>query len=68
MGLLYLYSPLFGPGGLNYVSNAYSLTHSLTPQSTVLIEKLTGLQLVKLFPAFYITRNFIVWLAADNGS
>jgi hypothetical protein len=32
-------------------------TYLLTPYSTVLIEKLTGLQLVKKFPAFYGTRR-----------
>jgi hypothetical protein len=37
----------------------HSLTHSLTPWSTVLLEKLTGLQLVQKFPAFYGTRRFI---------
>jgi hypothetical protein len=37
----------------------HSLTHSLTPHSTVLLEKLTGLQPVKKFPAFYGTRRFI---------
>ena len=37
----------------------HSLTHSLTPWSTVLLEKLTGLQLIKKFPAFYGTRRFI---------
>jgi hypothetical protein len=31
----------------------------LTPYSTVLLKKLTGLQLVKKFPAFYGTRRFI---------
>ena len=36
-----------------------SFTHSLTPWSTVLLEKLTGPQLVKKFPAFYGTRRFI---------
>jgi hypothetical protein len=34
-------------------------THSLPPCSTVLLEKLTGLQLVKKFPKFYRTRMFI---------
>ena len=29
------------------------LTYLLTPWSRVLLEKLTGLQLVKKFPAFY---------------
>ena len=31
----------------------------LTPSSTVLLEKLTGFQLIKKFPAFYGTRRFI---------
>jgi hypothetical protein len=31
----------------------------LTPYSRVLLEKLTGFQLVKKFPAFYGTRRFI---------
>jgi hypothetical protein len=31
----------------------------LTPWSTVLLEKLTGSQIVKKFPAFYGTRKFI---------
>jgi hypothetical protein len=33
--------------------------HLLTPWSRVLLEKLTGLQLVNKFPAFYGTRRFI---------
>jgi hypothetical protein len=37
----------------------YLLTHALTPHSTVLLEKLTCLQLLKKFPAFYWTRRFI---------
>jgi len=35
------------------------LTYLLTPLSTVLLEKLTGSQLVKKFYAFYGTRRFI---------
>jgi hypothetical protein len=35
------------------------LTYLLTPWSRVVLEKLTGLQLVKKFPAFYGTRRFI---------
>jgi hypothetical protein len=31
----------------------------LTPWSRVLLEKLTGMQIVKKFPAFYGTRRFI---------
>jgi hypothetical protein len=34
-------------------------TYLLTPYSTVLLEKLTGLRLVKKFPTFYETRRFI---------
>jgi hypothetical protein len=37
----------------------YILTYLLTPWSRVLLQKLTGLQLVKKFPAFYGTRRFI---------
>jgi hypothetical protein len=37
----------------------YSLTHSLTPWKRVLLEKLTGFQLVKKFPAIYGNRKFI---------
>jgi hypothetical protein len=36
----------------------YFLTYSLTPRSTVLLEKLTGSQLVQKFPAFYETWKF----------
>ena len=35
------------------------LTYVLTPRSIVLLEKLTGSQLVKKFPAFYGTRRII---------
>ena len=35
------------------------LTYILTPQSRVLLEKLTSLQLVRKFPAFYETWRFI---------
>ena len=40
----------------NFVIN---ITYSLTPSSTALLDKLTGFQLVKKFPAFYVTRRFI---------
>ena len=36
----------------------------LTPWSTVLLEKLTGLQLAKKFPAFHGTRRFITALTS----
>ena len=54
---------------LTYVLNSFTylfaylltllLTHSLTPYSTVLLEKLTSSQPVKIFPTFYGTRWFI---------
>jgi len=37
----------------------YLFTYLLTPCNTVLLEKLTGFQLVKKFPAFYGTRMYI---------
>jgi hypothetical protein len=37
----------------------YLLTYLLTQWSRVLLEKLTGLQLVKKFPAFYGTGRFV---------
>ena len=40
----------------------YLLTYLLTPCYRVLHEKLTGLQLVKKFPAFHGTRRFITAL------
>ena len=42
----------------------YLLTYLLTPRCRVLLDKLTGLQLVKKFPAFYETRRFITALTS----
>ena len=42
--------------------HTYLLTHLLTPWCRVLLEKLTGLQLVKKFPAFHGTQMFITAL------
>jgi len=42
----------------------YLLTYLLTPWSRVLLEKLTGLKLVKKFPAFQGTRRFITALTS----
>jgi hypothetical protein len=44
----------------------YIYTYLLTPWSRVLLEKLTGLQLVKKFPAFYGTRRFITALTSAH--
>ena len=41
------------------ISDIYIYTYLLTALSTILIEKLTGFQLVKKFPAFYETLRFI---------
>ena len=40
------------------------LTYLLTPWCRVLLEKLTGMQLVKKFPTFYGTRRFITALTS----
>ena len=57
----------------SYFSKATGTTHHqhyntignlLTPWCRVLLEKLTGLQLVKKFPAFYGTRRFITALTS----
>ena len=40
------------------------LTYLLTPWSRVLLQKLTGLQLVKKFPTFYGTRRFVTALTS----
>ena len=42
----------------------YLLTYILTPWCRVLLEKLTGLQLVKKFPAVHGTRRFITALTS----
>jgi len=42
----------------------YLLNYLFTPWSRVLLEKLTGLHLVKKFPAFYGTRRFIIALTS----
>ena len=41
-----------------------NITYLLTPWCRVLLEKLTGLQLVKKFPAFHRTRRFITALTS----
>ena len=45
---------------------AYSLTYLLTPWCRVLLEKLTGSQLVKKYPALYGTRRFITALTSAH--
>ena len=45
-----------------YINLTLKYTYLLTPWYRVLLEKLTGLQLVKKFPAFHGTRRFITAL------
>jgi hypothetical protein len=56
-----LYRWVLLTGIVKYLSADWHFIRSylLTPWSTVLLEKLTGLQLVKKFTAFYGTRRFI---------
>jgi len=49
---------------LCFDSHFYLLTYLLTPWCRVLLQKLTGLQLVKKFPAFHGTRRFITTLTS----
>ena len=48
--------------GAHRGSSAFYFTYLLTPCCRVLLEKLTGLQRVKKFPAFYGIRRFITAL------
>ena len=43
-----------------------TLNYLLTPRSRVLLEKLTGSQLVKKLPEFYSTRRFITSLTSTG--
>ena len=47
-----------------FFDRIYLLTYLLTPWCRVLLEKLTGFQLVKKFPAFRGTRRFITALTS----
>jgi len=44
---------------LSFRRNTFFLTYLLAPWSRVLLDQLTGFQLVKKFPAFYGTRRFV---------
>ena len=44
----------------------YLLTYLLIPRSRVLLEKVTGFQLVNKFPAFYGTRKFVTALTSSR--
>ena len=48
----------------HFHSLIYLLTYLLTPRCRVLLWKLSGLQLVKKFPAFHGTRRFITALTS----
>ena len=47
-----------------YIDHEYSLNDLLTPWCRVLLESLTGLQLVKKFSSFHGTRRFITALTS----
>ena len=47
-----------------YSFTEHHITYLLTPWCRVLLEKLTGLQLVNKFPAFHGTRRFITTLTS----
>ena len=47
-----------------HTKQPYLFTYLLIPWCRVLLEKLTGLQLVKKFPAFHGTRSFITALTS----
>jgi hypothetical protein len=53
---------IHAPSSINYSGASSRTTYLLTPWCRVLLEKLTGLQLVKKFPAFHGTRRFIAAL------
>ena len=50
--------------GSNFLNTMHCMVNLLTPWCGVLLEKLTGLQLVKKFPAFHATRRFITALTS----
>ena len=56
---------LFKPGGWTSPYR-HNILYLLTPCSTVLLEKPTGFQLVKKFPAFYGTLRFITAFKSDR--
>ena len=60
--LAFIHAPLLNYILITYLPTylfTYLLTYSLTVWSRVRLEKLTGSQLVKKFPAFFGTRRFI---------
>jgi len=61
---LYYNTHLTLVGSLMVPSLNYVLIYLLTPWSRVLLQKLTGSQLVKKLPAFYGTRRFITVLTS----
>ena len=54
----------YSAGHATVLQLTYVLTYLLTPGCRVLLEKLTGLQVVKKFPAFHGTRRFITALTS----
>jgi len=50
--------------GCPQLTGSLQKSYLLTPWCRVLLEKLTGLQLAKKFPAFHGTRRFIIALTS----
>jgi len=48
-----------------HTNKTYIYTYA-TPWSTIHLQKLTGPQLFKKFPAFYVTRKFITVITSDR--
>ena len=62
---LYIFEQLLIFRGVNWIQLAEDvITCLLTPWCSVLLEKLTGLQLFKKFPAFHEPRKFITALTS----
>ena len=60
----YSVSPSLGSNASRHDVHVNLLTYLLTPWCRVLLEKLTGLQLVKKFPAFHRIRRFITTITS----
>ena len=55
---------MLSDGAAYSLKSVYTIQYLLTPWCRVLLEKPTGLQLVKKFPAFHGTRRFITALTS----
>jgi len=51
---------------ISVINHRVHVTYLLTSWNRVLLEKLTGFQLVKIFPAFYGTQRFLTAFASPR--